>query len=89
MADDYISVSHFGLIPKQDEKNDKLTLAYMIGFEKGKDAAIPQTHVLVPREPTKEMIDAALFAQIDDTDLTCIEVIKLYKAMIAAMPTGL
>lgn len=66
-----------------DDQAD-MTLAYMVGHEKGKDEnRIPEGYKLVPLEPTDEMLDA--HNEVSFGDLKGDK--AAHKAMLDAAPT--
>ncbi|KMK17777.1 hypothetical protein ABW09_12070 [Pluralibacter gergoviae] len=60
-----------------------------IAYEAGNSPAIPEGYVLVPREPTAEMIAAAMDCEdvlFNSDETFCVQFGNIYEAMTAAAP---
>ncbi|MDL4002821.1 hypothetical protein [Klebsiella quasipneumoniae] len=60
-----------------------------VAYEAGNSPAIPNGYVMVPREPTDEMIAAAMNCEdvlFNSDDSFCVQFGNIYEAMLAAAP---
>ncbi|MVM68154.1 hypothetical protein [Acinetobacter baumannii] len=80
--------------PSEDRIVDSINLSWKMWLEKAKAQAVPDTHIVVPKEPTKEMLKAGIHSYLHQDSIkekdgsSSVSFKHIYQAMLEASESG-